>query len=98
VVRVVPHLLEVVVLARDAEDLLGVRDAGVGPGAGAEEHVLERVHPGVDEQERGVVLGDDRRARHDGVPLLSEEVEEGLAGGFGGLGAARHGVWRVGWV
>jgi hypothetical protein len=43
-----------------------------------EEVRLERHHPGVDEQQRGVV-GDQRRRRHDVVTARGEEAEETLA-------------------
>ena len=90
VVRVDAHLVEVVVLAAHAEALLRVRDAVVGPGARAQEHVLERVHPGVDEQQRRVALGHDGRRGDDLVALLAEKVQEGLAGLLGGRRGRRH--------
>jgi len=64
VVGVVAHLLEVVVLAADAEALLAV--GGPWPLAllVAKEDVLELVHAGVGEHQRRVVLDDHRRAGH----------------------------------
>ena len=65
-------------LAARADALLRVGRARVGALPRAEEDVLELVHAGVGEEERRVVLRDDRRARDDLVSLLLEEVEEGL--------------------
>ena len=95
VVRVEADLVEVVVLAGDAQALLSVRHADVRAGARPEKDVLERVHARVDEQQCRVVLRDDGRAGHDLVAFLAEEGEEGVAGLLGGLRAARHtGVGR----
>ena len=79
VVRVAPHLLEVVVLAADAEALLRVGGTRVGPPLLAEEHLLELHHAGVDEEQARIVLGDERGARDDGVAALPEKVQEALA-------------------
>ena len=64
-------VLEVVVLAADAHALLAARRALVVALFLAEEHVLELVHPGVGEQQRRIVVRDERRAGHDtmAVPL-----------------------------
>jgi hypothetical protein len=81
------------VLARDADALLRVDRALVVARAGAQEHVLELVHPGVREEQRRVVLGEHRRRGHDAVPARSEEVEEVLAHARRGeaLGAVHRG-------
>jgi hypothetical protein len=87
VVRVDAHLLEVVVLAAHPQAFLRVGHPGVGSAAVAEEEILEGVHPGVREQQRGVVLHHDRRRRHDMVALRREEIKELLAD----LGGGHHG-------
>src|SRR5207247_9450807 len=74
-----PHLLEVVVLATDAETLLRIDRARVGARLVAEEDLLEGHHARVDEEQARVVLGHQRRARRHGVAALAEEVEEALA-------------------
>lgn len=73
-VGVLPHVVEVVVLAAGADALLGV--AGAAQAAerrvrrrGAQEHRLELVHPGVGEQQRGVVDGDHGARRPPRVRL-----------------------------
>ena len=55
------------------------RGAPVVAPLGAEEGALELVHPGVGEEQRGVVLGDQRRAGHDAVAVTLEIVEKALA-------------------
>jgi len=87
VVGVAADFLEVVVLARDADALLGVGDALPGRLAGAEEDFLELVHARVREQQRGIRREHDGRRGHDLVPLRGEEVEERLAD----LGGRHHG-------
>src|SRR5262249_49174436 len=79
VVRVAPYLLEVVVLAADAETLLRIDPARVRPGLLPEEHLLELHHPRVGEEQARVVLGHERRARNDGVTAHPEEIEESFA-------------------
>ena len=78
--RVMPRrpadLLEVVVLPGDPEAALEVHRAGVVALLDAGQDVLERDHPGVHEQERLVTGGDERRAGHDRVAALHEELEE----------------------
>ena len=74
-----PHILEVVVLAPGADALLDGGGPGVFRRLPAQEAVLELVHPGVREQERRVVPGDERGTRDDPVVAGGEEVEEGAA-------------------
>jgi hypothetical protein len=71
-----PHLLEVVVLAAGADALLHRRGSAVVALLDALKDALELVHPGVGEQQRRVVGGDQRRRRHLAVPLGDEIVEE----------------------
>ena len=71
-----PHLLQIVVLAGDPEALLGRAGAPVAPLLPSQEDLLELVHPGVGEQERGIVGGNQGRARHHLVPPVLEKAEE----------------------
>ena len=59
--------------------LLRRRGARVVALLAAEKQVLELVHPGVREQQRRVVAGHERRARHDAVAVLLEVLQEGRA-------------------
>ena len=70
-------------LAAGADALLGVAGAAQAAklrvrGGGAEEYGLELVHPGVGEQERGVVDGYHGARRPWRVRLGLEEVDENL--------------------
>ena len=86
------HVLEVVVLAAGAHALLGRGRARVVALLLAQEHVLELVHARVGEQQRGVVLGHERRALDDAVAALLEVAEEAAADLVGGPHASlgRH--------
>jgi len=81
VVGVLANVVEVVVLAAGADALLGVAGS-LQPaelrvrGGGAEEHGFELIHPGVGEQERGVVDGDHGAGRPGRVRLRLEKVNE----------------------
>ena len=92
-------LLEVVVLARDAQAALVVDRAVVRARLGADEDVLELDHPRIREQERGVTGRDEARAGHGRMPALGEELDEpatDLGGGqrhdprVWGLNGGRH--------
>ena len=69
-------LLEVVVLAGDAQAALVVDRPGVGALLGAGEDVLELDHARVREEQRLVAGRDEAGAGHDGVAALGEELEE----------------------
>ena len=69
-------VLEVVVLAAHPHALLRRRRPRVGARLAAEEQVLELVHPRVGEEQRGIVVGDERRTGDDGVTVRREVVEE----------------------
>ena len=87
VIGVVADVVEVVVLSAGADALLRVDDAAVLGRLGAEEVGLELVHAGVGEEQRRVVVRDDRRAGHERVAvLLAKEVDEVLADLGGGSG------------
>ena len=99
VARRPPDLLEVVVLAGDAQAALVVDRARVRARLGAGQDVLELDHPRVREQQRLVAGRDEARAGHDGVAALGEELDEpaaDLGGGqrhdprVGGLDGGRH--------
>ncbi len=72
--RAVPGRLADLLDVEGADALLDARRAGVGRRLLAEEVRLEGHHPGVDEQQVGVVV-DERRARHDGVAAAAEVGE-----------------------
>ncbi len=79
VARAGPHVLEVVVLARDPHALLHRHGARRRRRAATEEGVLELHHAGVGEQQRRVAVRHQRRARQVTMPALGEEVDEALA-------------------
>ena len=95
VVRVLPDVVEVVVLASGSDALLrvggalelGERALGV---RGSQEAGLELVHPRVGEEEGRVIVRHDGGGRHDGVLLGLEEIQEGLPDPLGG--PLLHGV------
>src|SRR4051812_34526747 len=87
-IRIEPHVLEIVVLAPGADAFLGVRRARVAPRNGpgpfadiclflTEEDGHELVHPCVGEEQVGRIRHQTRR-RHNGVVLRFEEVQERL--------------------
>ncbi len=75
----VADVFEVVVLAAGAHAFLRGGGARVVALLQAQEDVLELVHAGVGEQQRGVVGRDQRRAAHDAVAAFGEEVEKALS-------------------
>ena len=71
-----PDLFQVVVLAAHAQTFLTVgHPLGLGRLV-AEEDVLELVHTGIGEHQRGVVLHHHRRRRYDLVLFFAEKIEE----------------------
>ena len=72
-------VLEVVVLAAGADTFLDRRGPLVVALLESEKDVLELVHPGVDEQQRRVLVGNQRRARDDAVAVGREVVEEAFS-------------------
>ena len=72
-------IFEVVVFAAGADAFLAGGGAIVVALLEAEEDVLELVHAGVGEEQRGIVGGDERRAAHDFVAALFEEAQKHLA-------------------
>ena len=79
-------VFEIVVLAARADAFLRSRGAGVVALFQAEEDVLELVHARVGEQQRGIVLRDERRRVHLAVSLLDEKVQKFAAD----FGAGQH--------
>ena len=75
----VADVVQIVVLAAGANALLGGRRARVIALFLAQEHVLELVHPGVGEQQRGIVAGHKRRASDHAVATFGEIIEKLLA-------------------
>jgi hypothetical protein len=45
----------------------------------AEENILELVHPGVGEEQRGIAVGNERGAADAAMAFALKEFEEGLA-------------------
>jgi len=76
VIRVVPDLIEVIVLSGDAEALLSIDSSIVITVTLREEYILELVHPGIREQKRWIVRGNERVTRYDRMILLLEKREE----------------------
>jgi hypothetical protein len=79
VARGVADVFQVVVLAAGAHAFLRGGGAVVAALVEAEKDILELVHPGVGEQQRGVVVRHQRAGSHDLVAFRGEEVEELLA-------------------
>ncbi len=88
------HVLEVVVLAGDADDLLARGRARVRARLFPDEDVLELHHPGVDEHQRRIVLRDERRALNELVLAALEELEERAADLGGRTGHVRAAIAR----
>ena len=90
-------LLEVVVLAGDAQAALVVDRPRVRARLGADQDVLELDHPGVREQQGRVAGRDEAGAGHERVAALGEELDEPAADLGGGQ---RHDprIWGLdGW-
>ena len=79
VARGAPDLLEVVVLARHPQAWLRVDGPGVVTLLLAGQHPLELDHPGVHEEQRRVVAGEERGGRNARVATLLEEALKSLA-------------------
>src|SRR5690606_8952355 len=79
VARGIADVLEIVVLAAGADAALrarGTRDRAL---LAPEENVLELDHAGVREEQRRIVRGHERRARHDPMAAFLEVAEERAA-------------------
>ncbi len=85
--RGMAHLLEVVVFAARPHAFLARHGPGVRPPLEPLKHAFELHHPGVGEQERGIVRRDQGGARHFLVPPGLEELQKlaaDFSGGHGG--------------
>ncbi len=78
-VSVAADRFEIVMLAGNSQAFLDVDDAHVLRCAHAKEIILELHHPGVDEEQGRVALGNQRGRRHDRVTALGEEIEKRLS-------------------
>ena len=79
VVGVHPDLFQIVVFAADAQALLGVGNSCVLHRLVAQKQVLERVHPRIDEHQRGIVFDHHGRRRNNVVSFFLEEVQKSLS-------------------
>ncbi len=97
VARRAADLLEVVVLAGDAQAALVVDGARVGTRLGAGEDLLELDHAGVREQQGRVARGDEARAGDRRVAALGEELHEPPPD-LGGRQGGDPRIWSLGRV
>ena len=72
-------IFKIVVLAAGADAFLAGGGAFVVALFEAEENVLELVHPGVGEKQRGIVRRNERRAAHDAMAALLEKFQKRFA-------------------
>ncbi len=78
VVCVHAHLLEVVMLAADAQTFLRVGHTLIFRSFVAKNNILELIHSGVGKHQRGVIFNNHRSRRHDVMPLAFEKAFERL--------------------
>ena len=79
VVGVVPHLFQIVVLARYAQAFLCVGRPRIFARSVAQKDVLELVHARIGEHQRRIALDHHRSRGNDLVSLAPEKVQKGLA-------------------
>ena len=79
VVGVDAHFFQVVVLAADAKALLGVGNPSMLHRLVAQEQILERIHPCVDEHQGRIVLHDHGGRGHDLVSFFLEKIQKSLS-------------------
>jgi hypothetical protein len=77
--RGLAHVLEIIVLSTRTNALLRCRCANVVPLLFPQEDIFELVHPGVGEEQRRIVGGNQRRALHDAMTLLLEVLQKSVA-------------------
>ena len=76
-VGVSPNILKVIVLAASANAFLGVDGTNKVTASTPQENILKLVHPGIGEEQRGVVVGDHRaRIDHGVLVALSKEIKK----------------------
>ena len=88
----VADIVEVIVLAAGANAFLGRGGAGIGPLLLPGEGVLELHHPGIGEEQGGVVARHQRGGGHNGVAMAAEEAKEMRTD----VGQACHGLYVAG--
>jgi hypothetical protein len=76
---VASYIVEIIVLAGHPHAFLRVDRSAIGTFVGANEYVLELDHARVGEQKCTIPARDKRHRRHGSMPVLHEEVYEGLA-------------------
>src|SRR5215212_9370785 len=76
---VTTDIVKIVVLARHPHTLLRVDGAPIGALIGAKEDILELHHARVGEEKSCVPTRHKRHGRHSRMPMLHEEIDEGLA-------------------
>jgi len=69
-------IFEIIVLAAGADAFLGRRGARVFALLQAQENVLELIHPGVGEQQRGIVDWHKGRTAHDAMSAIGEKFQK----------------------
>jgi len=75
VICIASDVLEIIVLATCTDALLAVHRSRPRPCASAQKDVLELIHARVAEEQRWVIMGDDRRTWDDLVTgLVSKEL------------------------
>ncbi len=75
----VAHIVQIVMLAARANNLLGCRGAGIGTGFLPGEHVLERYHASIGEEQGRIVLRHERGRGNDLVAMVSEILQKRAA-------------------
>jgi hypothetical protein len=79
VVGVVPDFLQIVVLARHPQAFLRVRNPRMLHRRDAQEHIFERIHAGIGEQQGGVVLDDQRCGWYNRMPFGGKKIKKSLS-------------------
>ncbi len=87
-------VFEVVVLAAGADAFLARNGAAVVALLESEEDIFELVHPGVGEEQGGIVHGNERGTAHSSMAFLFEEAEEHFADFVSGHDALRGFLWQ----
>ena len=75
----ITDVIEIVVLAARTHAPLGGDRPVVGSFLLPKKHILELHHPRIGKQQRGIVMGYQRAAWHDFVPLCSEIIQKLLS-------------------
>ena len=75
----ITNVIEIVMLAACTYAPLGGDRPMVGPFLLAKKHILELHHPRIGKQQRGIVMGHQRTAWHDFVPLCSKIIQKLLS-------------------